>query len=256
MNAEVLPPQGEDVRLAKVTRRNVEYNGKVIGDYNKTLTVNTILYDFQFPDGAIKTYSANITAEKIFTQVDSDVYHNQLLERVFDHSKDKQEVEKKDQWIVTKCGRRSMSQTTIGWKFRVKWKDGTVTLTSIKDIKEPNTIEVNEYVTDRRIQDEPAFSWWVPFTLRKRDRIIAAVNSIVRKSTHKYGIEIPTSVEHTEEIDKRDHNNFWQDAINLEISNIGIAFKILERGGNLTPGYKKSSGHMIYTVKMDFNIKS
>ena len=34
MNAEVLLSQGEDMRLAKVIRRNVESDGKVIGDHN------------------------------------------------------------------------------------------------------------------------------------------------------------------------------------------------------------------------------
>ena len=77
------------------------------------------------------------------------------------------------------------------------------------------------------IQYEPDFASWVQFTNQKRDRIIVAVNSRDRKATHKYGIDISTSVEHVEEIDKRDHNTFWQDAINLEMSNIGVAFKIL-----------------------------
>ena len=42
---------------------------------------------------------------------------------------------------------------------------------------------------DLNIEDEPVFSWWVPFVLRKRDRIISAVNSHVRKATHKFGIK-------------------------------------------------------------------
>ena len=33
------------------------------------------------------------------------------------------------------------------------------------------------------------------------------------------------------------------------MSNVGVAFKILERGENPPPGLTKSSGHMIYDVK-------
>ena len=138
----------------------------------------------------------------------------------------------------------------------MKWKYDTVTWTPFKDIKESNPIDVAEYMTARNIQYEPAFAWWLPFTIKKLDIIIAAVNSRVRKETHKYGIEIPTLVDHAEEIDKRNQNNFWQDAISLEMSNIGIAFKIPEQGETPPPGYKNSSGHMIYTVKMDFNRKA
>ena len=101
---------------------------------------------------------------------------------------DKQSVKNKDQWIVTKRGRRSMPQSTVGWKFCVKWKDGAVTWISLKDLKESNPIEVVEYVKAHNIQDEHAFVWWVLFTLLKRDIIIAAVNSRLRKATLKYGI--------------------------------------------------------------------
>ena len=54
MNSEVLIPQGEDVRLAKFTRSNVDSNSQVLGNYNKIPILNTILYDIQFPDGTIK----------------------------------------------------------------------------------------------------------------------------------------------------------------------------------------------------------
>ena len=39
------------------------------------------------------------------------------------------------------------------------------------------------------------------------------------------------------------------------MSNIGVAFKILDTGEKPLPGYRKSSEHMIYSVKMDFTIK-
>ena len=66
--------------------------------------------------------------------------------------------------------------------------------------------------------------------MRKRDRIIASVNSRIRNSSHKYGIEIPPSIKHAEDIDHRNKNTFRKDAIKLEMSNGGVAFKILERG--------------------------
>ena len=107
-------------------------------------------------------------------QIDADGYHIQILDGIQDQSKDKQSSDKEDRWIVSKLGRRSMQQTNV--KFRVKWKDGTVTWIYLKDLKESNTIEVAEYVTARGIQDEPDFVWWVLFNLHNKDIIIAAVN--------------------------------------------------------------------------------
>ena len=40
------------------------------------------------------------------------------------------------------------------------------------------------------------------------------------------------------------------------MSNIGVAFKILDTGDTPPQGYSKSSGHMIYSVKMDFTRKA
>ena len=149
-----------------------------------------------------------------------------------------------------------MRQTTVGWKFNLKWRDGTTTWVSLKDIKESNPIDVEEYVTARNIQDEPAFAWWLPYTLRKRVRIIASVNSRVRKYSHKYGIEIPMSIKHAKNIYHRNKNIFWQYAIKLEMSNVGVAFKILEKGESPPPGYTKSSGHIVFDDSMSFHRKS
>ena len=85
------------------------------------------------------------------------------------------------------------------------------------------------------ISDEPAFEWWVPYTLRKRDFILAAVKSRIRKKMNKYGIELPTSQTHAYKIYRKNKNNFWRDAINKEMLNIGIAFEFLPTGEKAPP---------------------
>ena len=49
-------------------------------------------------------------------------------------------------------------------------------------------------------------AWWVPHALRKRDVIISAVKKRIRKTTHKYGVEVPTSIEHAHKLDRRNGN--------------------------------------------------
>ena len=66
----------------------------------------------------------------------------------------------------------------------------------LKDMKGSNPADVVEFVKLSGIHDESAFVCWVPFTLMKGDVVIAAIKSRIRKTAHKYGIEVPTRVEH------------------------------------------------------------
>ena len=159
-------------------------------------------------------------------------------------------------YFKTKQGKRTQLKTTVGWAFQIKWKNGTKQWVNLKDFKESNPVDVAEYVTARGIQDEPAFAWWVPYTLQKRDVIVSAVSSRVRKCSHKYGIEIPTSITHAKWIDRKNGNNFWTDAILKEMNNVGITFTILDLGKKAPQGCTKASGHLEFDVDMDFMRKA
>ena len=58
------------------------------------------------------------------------------------------------------------------------------------------------------------------------------------------------------EIDRQNGNTMWKDALALEMFNVGVAFEILEEGQAAPPGWNKSSGHLIWDVKMDFTRKA
>ena len=94
------------------------------------------------------------------------------------------------------------------------------------------------------------------YTLRKRDRIIAAVNLRVAKITHKYGIAVPRTVAEALKLDEINGNNFWNDAIQKEMDNVKIAFDILSDDQELPSGYKKASGHIIFDVRMTLECKA
>ena len=78
----------------------------------------------------------------------------------------------------------------------------------LADLKESNTIEVAENTVAQRIDHEPAFVWWVPFTLEKRgrDRIITAVNKGYHKRTHMFGFRVTKTVEEAIAIDEENGN--------------------------------------------------
>ena len=57
------------------------------------------------------------------------------------------------------------------------------------------------------------FVGWSLTILRKRDHIISAVNPMIQKSNHNYGIKVPISVEHADKIDDKNGNCAWKDEI-------------------------------------------
>ena len=92
----------------------------------------------------------------------------------------------------------------------------------------------------------------MPYVLQKRDRIISAVKARIKEATHKYGIEVPMTLEDAKRINAKNNNNYWQAAIDKETKNVAVAFEILKQGESAPIGWSKSSGHIIFDVKMDF----
>ena len=52
----------------------------MIGNHNKNPLLNTLVYDVEFPDGALKKYAANVIAETILAQCDPDGVYTNIME--------------------------------------------------------------------------------------------------------------------------------------------------------------------------------
>ena len=121
-----------------------------------------------------------------------------------------------------------------------------------KLLKESIPVKVAKYATSCNIEDEPFFAWWVPYILRKRDAIVSAVTTCMFRTSHKYGIELPTLVKSAIGIDQKTKNTLWQDAFKKEMGNICIAFEILGPKAKAPVGWHKALGHIVFDVNMDF----
>ena len=254
INAEVLLPHDESTALATVLRRTVDENGRMIGTYNDNPLLNTMVYDCVFPDGTTKEYAANIIAENIYNNVDFDGYASSSSYVIVDHKCSGDAIRMEDKYFVTKTGTKRIRQTTKGWSMLIEWTDGRRQWVDLKLLKHSNQLQVAEYAAARGLTEEPAFAWWVPYTLRKRDVIVSAVKA--RRTTHKYGIEVPRSLKEALALDVKNGNNYWSEAVGKEMGTIVVAFEILEPNARPPPGWTRSSGHLIFDVKMDFTRKA
>ena len=211
-------------------------------------------------------YHANVIAENIYAQCDDEGNRHAVLAEIIDHKADGRALRSHDGFISNKKGRRIMKKTTRGWQILCQWKDGSTDWVDMKHVKDSNPIELAEYAVANRIQEEPAFKWWVAETLRMRNRIIGKVKSRYWKTSHKYGVRLPHSVQEALQLDKESGTDFWWKAIQKELKKVMIA---LEFDDSVTPeqireglakdkyvGFQEIKCHMIFDVKMDLTRKA
>lgn len=246
-------PEDDAKGLCRVLRAAVDKDGKTTGHYDANPNLNTLIYECQCWDGKVRKYAANIIAENILNQVNADGTVSCSLDRIVDHKREGDAVRKED---LTGADGSKLRFTTKGWKFKCLWKDGSYEWVHLSDLKESNPVDVAEYAQANQLLDEPAFTWWCPYTLRKKTAILNAVNSRVCRSNVKYGIRVPRTLKEARQLDRINGNNCWEAAYEKEMKNVGIAFRILEEGQPPPPGYTKSSGHLVFDVKMDFTRKA
>ncbi len=81
-----------------------------------------------------------------------------------------------------------------------------------------------KFVLQRQgIDHKPAFNWWVPHVLKKCDRIISLVHKQTTrylKRIHKFGIEVPQTVKEALDLDRKNGNTLWGDAITEEMKEV------------------------------------
>jgi hypothetical protein len=98
----------------------------------------------------------------------------------------------------------------------VEWKYDTTTWERFADLKESNSVEVDEYATSKNIHDVSAFVWWVPHVLKKCSHIIADVTNMYYTRIHKFVHGVPKSWDDCVMLDTENGNTMWQDAVSKE----------------------------------------
>ncbi|KAI2499334.1 Reverse transcriptase (RNA-dependent DNA polymerase) [Fragilaria crotonensis] len=257
LNMELaLPREGGEVQFGHVVKCMRDKDGLPIGTANDNPILDSRLYEVEFQDGYKTSLAANAIAENLFAQIDDEGNRHVLFQEIIDHRTNGKQVLQQDAFITTRTGTRRRRETTVGWELLVQWKDQSTTWVSLKDMKEAYPVQSAEYAVQARIAEEPAFAWWAPHTLKKRNRIIAKVKSKYWLRTHKFGIRIPKSVKEAREIDAENGNTYWWDAILKEMKNVRPAFEVWEgTKEDIPPGYQQIKCHLIFDVKMGENFR-
>ena len=150
-------------------------------------------------------------------------------------------------------GRPVTNKSTTGWQICYQWKDGSTSWEKLFNLKESHPVQTVEFAVAKGIDHEPALNWWVKQVLKKRDRIIDSVRkqqSIYLKKSHKFGKELPKTVEHDIPLDTKNGKTLWSDAISKELENGKVVFEILP-DVKRAPGHQFMQCHIIFSIKME-----
>ena len=205
-------------------------------------------------DGTEKTYTANLIAECLNSLIDEQGRQLLVMKEITNFNKGRNALNEEDTYYSTKAGPQP-KRTTRGWRLLVEWNDaGSNSWVPLKDLKNSYRVQVADYaVLNNLTQEEPAFHWCVPlFVLKKREWILKKIKSKYWSTSHKYGLELPKSVAHELDIDKRTGTDFWKTAFEKEIRNVFPAFEFIEGDdGKVPPGYEFVDTYFVFDIKMD-----
>jgi hypothetical protein len=99
VEAHVRVPIGDEIRSGKVSRVKRDLDSTVRGRANTNSMLDTITYIIKFPDGRSDEYTANVIAENMYAQCDTEGRQYNLMEGIFDHNTDGHDVERADMYI-------------------------------------------------------------------------------------------------------------------------------------------------------------
>ena len=251
-----LPYKGEK-RRGTIVRRKRNESGELIGTANENPIMDTRIYEVDFGEGTYQDYTTNLIMENLYAQVDGEGKQFSILKGIVDAKADETAVKKAHGWITMPNQLRRRKVTTRGWKLKVQWEDGTESWVPLKILKESNPVETAEFAIAKGIEKEPAFAWWIDHTLKKRNYFIKKLRKTqVAKTNLKFGLVVPKSVKEALDIDRKNGNTYWNDAIKKELKNVIVAFHLLGEDEAVPVGSKKIPYHIIFDIKYDLTRKA
>ena len=111
-------------------------------------------------------------------------------------------------------------------------------------MKESYALDVAKYTITNKLVTDPTFQWWVPTTIRRRDRIIYKIHIRYIKRQQKFGIGLLKNFQEAYQLDNKNGNTKWADAISKEMKKIRIAFTIIKSEAKIPIKYQKIHCHI------------
>ena len=181
------------------------------------------------------------------------VYHAQLdlLNAMMhpDQSDLEWQIEDIETWTVRKI--KDVNQIFL----KVIWIGRNKQWLSMDDLRVHDPFLLTRYAHKHGLTNTSGWKWTKAFLEAESDfdQMVQAYKVSRYMKTFKFGVEVPQSTKQALEIDKRDGNKLWKEAMITEIDQLHAhkTFIVLEEHQPIPPGYKRIPYHCIYDVKFD-----
>ena len=107
----MLPDWKGDKLMGKIRKRG-RYDDTSKAEDNYNAIHDKSLYEVEYPDGTTEQLAANIIAENMMSQVDSEGHHYQVLTEVTDHKKYDSAISKVGGFIKSSSGNLHRNRAT------------------------------------------------------------------------------------------------------------------------------------------------
>ena len=148
------------------------------------------------------------------------------------------------------------------WNLRVEWENGEITFEPLRIIAESDPVSVAIYARDNNLLH---LDGWKKFQklARRQKKLLRMANqaklqSFRNRVVYKFGVQVPQNHAQAMALDAQNGNNFWREAEETELRQIGEYDTFTDLGLHGVPpkGYKKIRVHMVYDVKHDLRRKA
>ena len=139
----------------------------------------------------------------------------------------------------------------------IEWENGEITSEPLAVIAKDDPVTCAIYARDNNLLQTPGWKQFKGIAKRQKKLFRMANQAKLRSyrtaPQFKYGFEVPRDYAHAVQLDKRNGNTKWQDAIKLEMSQLDEYNVFEDRGKNIPipSDYKKIRVHLVFDVKHD-----
>jgi hypothetical protein len=100
VGAQVMIPRPDGRIQGRITKRAKGEDGNPIVRRNNNYLLDTRRYEVELADGTSEEYYANVIAENLFAQVDSEGNQYVLMKEISEHRKDNMAIPTADGWVT------------------------------------------------------------------------------------------------------------------------------------------------------------